>query len=93
MKYVDCKIKTTKGNFTYQAELYREDITEFEQEHTIKCRTENLKTGEVETVKFIAGRDSLCLVRQLRKARGKISRGMLQVAYNLIMDEFTKHVS
>lgn len=56
----------------------------------LECTTIDLKTGKTEVVKFEAISRYNCLTKQLRKAKGKISREMLNVAYNFIMDELDK---
>ena len=52
----------------------------------LECTTIDLRTRETEVVKFEATSRYNCLTKQLRRAKGKISRGMLNVAYYFIMD-------
>ena len=56
----------------------------------LECQTTNLKTGKIEVVKFEATSRYNCLTKQLRKAKGKISKEMLNVAYNFVMDGISK---
>jgi len=97
VEYIDAETEVKKENFIYKVKKFRRDTTYKNnyvtfpvQEIVLVCETKNLKTGKTETVEFVAGYGTLCLTKQLRKAKDKISRGMLQVAYNLIMDEIKK---
>jgi len=90
---IDYQTKVKKENFVYEVKGFRRDgiyknnyLTFKITETVLECKTTNLETGKTETVEFVAKDGTQCLTKQLKKAKGKISREMLNIAYHLIVD-------